>query len=176
MQTWRRGLKRVRGFFAFAETTPYQPRGVLLGQQTSDSCVPACCRMLLLDHFPSLHADYQFSESFLRTALGTDIEVTYISNIPRLFQQVGFSMPYMFSASVTVEQLIEAITNAPIIVRVTIEGDEQGHVVIVEEIKDDRVAIRDPLPEGSGSAYRISWQTFCAAWQARKTGLGQAVL
>lgn len=70
------------GFFAAVDTTPYQPRGVLIGQATDDSCVPACVRMLLLDEFPHLADDYRLSESFLRNALKTTGKGSSVAGVP----------------------------------------------------------------------------------------------
>jgi hypothetical protein len=67
---WRsRRLRRARGwFFAAAETLPYEPRGAVIGQARPDSCVAACCRMLLND------AGIEVPEAFIRAALRIDQE------------------------------------------------------------------------------------------------------
>jgi hypothetical protein len=39
-----------------------------------------------------------------------------------------------------------------------------AHAVLVDEITDEFVALRDPLPPGTGSAYRLPVQIFVQAW------------
>lgn len=128
--------------------------------------------MLLFDLFPERQQDYSYSESFLRAALTTNQRAP----VPELLRHLGNPLPYRYRKDVTRGELQRAILNAFVMVRVAGQDRADGHVVLVEEISDDFVALRDPLPEAQGSAYRISLNVFLTAWQAKKTGLGQAIL
>jgi ABC-type bacteriocin/lantibiotic exporter with double-glycine peptidase domain len=171
----RRIINRERGFFSFAETIPYQPRGVLIGQQTADSCVPACIRMVIFDQFPEKRDDYQSSESFLRTALHTDFRGTSLLKVPEIFLQLGISLRYEY-CTCSVEELKNSLQNAVALARVTKSNPKEGHLLLVEKFTDDYVAIRDPLPEGEGSAYLVPIDAFLKVWQSEITSLGQAIL
>lgn len=167
--------KREQGFFSFAETIQFKPRGVLIGQQTADSCIPACIRMMLFDQFPEKQDDYQFSESFLRTALHTDFRGTSLLKVPEVLSQLGISLKYEY-CTCSSEELKNSLHNAVALVRVTKSNPNEGHLLLVEEFSDDFVAIRDPLPEGKGSAYLAPIDVFLKVWQSEITSLGQAIL
>lgn len=77
------------GFFAAARTLPYRARGVLLGQDTPDSCVPACTRMLIYDLLPGAGERHIFSESYLRAAFETDTTGSEVSRIPEVLRGAG---------------------------------------------------------------------------------------
>ncbi|MGH9831867.1 MAG: hypothetical protein ACREBD_29220 [Blastocatellia bacterium] len=169
--------KRARGdgFFAAAETLPYWPRGVLLGQQTGDSCVAACCRMLLFDQFPELRNNYRYSESFFRTALGTDQEGSTISITPGVLQSFGLARTYVYRKDLVIEDLRNLVRLAPVIAIVEAGSVGRLHALVVDEISADLVAIRDPLVEIYGVAYKISLDSFLPHWLDLKTGCGSAL-
>jgi len=163
---------RGDGFFSAAETHPYLPRGVLLGQSTEYSCVPACTRMLILDHVPAARHDPNLSETFLRTQFQTDKEGSVIASIPAILRANGVELLYVYQSDLTFEQLRRALTYGDAIA--VLRDLQNIHVVIVEQITDDAVALRDPLPPGTGSAYWVALNVFLAAWQT--TGLGSAIV
>lgn len=171
----RRTTNLERGFFSLTKTLPYQASGVIIGQLTAESCVPACIRMVLFDLFPERRDNYQFSESFLRTALQTDYRGTSLAKVPELLDFLGVSLKYEYS-NCSVEELKSSLDNACAFVRVTKGNPNEGHLLLVEEITDDYAAIRDPLPEGKGSAYRVPINDFLESWKSKLTGLGQAIL
>ncbi len=167
---------RGDGFFAVKETLPYQPRGVLLGQKSEDSCVAACCRMLLLDQSPDSIDDHNFSESFLRAALKTDREGTIISRAPKVLREFGLAREYAYRRNLIIDELRKAVLFGSAIAIMRMVDDGEAHALIVEEISDEFVMIRDPLPETDGSAYRVSLDLFLSHWLKRKTGRGVAVI
>lgn len=167
---------RGEGFFAAVETRPYQPRGVLLGQATDDSCVPACARMLLFDQYTERASAYAFSESFLRGACATGRAGSVIARVPEILRQSGLRLPYHYRTDLTLAELQAAITRAFAIAVVRSQLPRAAHVVIVEEMTADDIAIRDPLPRGRGSAYRVPLAAFEASWLSGQTGLGSAVI
>ncbi len=170
-------MKRARGegFFAAVDTLPYQPRGVLLGQETENSCVAACCRMLLLDQFPTMRQDYRYAESFLRTALATDEDGSPIAMIPEVLRQFGLAQRYIYRRDFTLEELRSQTVVHSVIAVVNAKSGEDLHALIVDAVWADAVAIRDPLPEGRGSAYRVSLTVFLPRWLDSQTGCGGAV-
>lgn len=167
---------RGNGFFAAADTTPYQPSGVILGQETEDSCVAACCRMLLLDHLPEARSDYRFSESFLRTALGTSRESAGISLIPTILRSLGLTEEYVYRRDLTIEELREYVNLHPVVTVIRAVVGETFHALIIEALEDNFIAVRDPLPVGAGSAYLVSLSLFSSRWLNLKTRRGAAVV
>lgn len=167
---------RGEGFFAAAATFPYQPRGVLLGQETGDSCVAACCRMLLLDQWPEAKNDYRFSESFLRAALETDRNGSLIGRIPEALRNFGLPQKYLYRRDLTIEDLQDAMQLGAAIAIMQDVSEEGLHALLIEGISAYSVAVRDPLPIGSGSAYEVSLPVFLARWHQRESGAGWAVI
>lgn len=170
-------LKRARGegFFAAVDTHPYQPRGILLGQETENSCVAACCRMLLLDQLASANQNYRYAESFLRSALATDEDGSSITIIPDVLRQFGLSQQYVYRRDFTLEKLRNQAAAHSVIAVIKAKSEDDLHAVIVDAVLADAAAIRDPLPEGRGSAYRISLGIFLPRWLDSQTGCGSVV-
>ncbi len=163
---------RGAGFFSAADTRPYLPRGVLFGQSNEYACVPACARMVILDHVPEAMHDPNLSEAFLRTQFQTDKEGSVIARIPAILRANGVEAPYAYASDLTLAQLQHALTYGD---AMAVLRDVQNiHVVIVEQITEDAVTLRDPLPPGTGSAYWVDLEVFLTAWQ--RTGLGSAIV
>lgn len=159
---------RAKGwFFNQTKIFPYAPTGVVWGQGTQDSCVAACCRMLLEDHGQSQ------PEAFLRTALRVD-QGAYLSELPTVFRHFGLPITMVYRNKLTFEELRAAIHYGPAVVFVRAKNAE-GHALIVDSV-DDLIGIRDPLPQGKGKAYRITKDDFKAAWLRPHSRLGQAVI
>lgn len=163
------------GFFATQETLPYKPSGKLCGQETAESCVPACTRMLILDLVPQAEYQITYSESFLRQVFKTGKRGSSLRKIPEVLREAGMS-GYVYRKHLTFDALQRAVQESSVIVRLIGQTLEDGHVVIVDEISDDFVAVRDPLPIGQGTAHRVRLAHFLLAWQAKENGLGQAVV
>lgn len=167
---------RGDGFFAAMETAPREPRGVLVGQHTGASCAAACCRMLLLDSLQGAEDSLLFSESFLRAALATNSRGTVIARIPEVLHEIGLPAMYHYRQDLVIGELQKAVKAIPAIALVRASGDDEFHALIVEGIKGQSVDIRDPLPEGIGSAYRISLALFLSVWAGKKSGCGRAIV
>ncbi|MGH9844887.1 MAG: hypothetical protein ACREEM_39730 [Blastocatellia bacterium] len=148
----------------------------MLGQATDDSCVPACVRMLLLDNFPEKAGDYLFSESFLRMDFETEREGSVITRIPEVLRQRGLTRPYLYQTDLAVDDLRGSLARGFAIAIVRTLLPREAHAVIVEELTDDEVAVRDPLPQGKGSAYRIPLTEFLHFWLSAETQCGSAVV
>lgn len=171
----KRRRARGEGFFAAADTQPYQPSGIVLGQETPDSCVAACCRMLLFDHLPVRRQDYRYAECFVRTALETDQNGGVITLIPETLRQFGLPDEYVFYRGLTVEKLRELAVAKPVIALVQPDPAGKLHALLVDLVSDREVALRDPLPIGYGTAYRLALPVFLTCWLRGETGCGLAV-
>lgn len=163
---------RGAGFFGLADTKPYAPRGVLLGQSNEYSCVPACARMLIVDHWPAALDDQNCSEAYLRTQFQTVRQGSVIARIPAVLQAHGVAKSYVYRRDLTVDDLRHALTHGAGIA--VLRDSQNVHVVIVEQLTDEFVAIRDPLPPGCGSAYWVALEVFLSVWL--KTGWGSAIV
>jgi len=164
------------GFFAGIDTRSYAPRGVLLGQAADDSCVPACVRMLLLDEAPERIDDYQFSESFLRARLETTSKGSVVSSIPFVLQDMGVIQPYIFRTDMTLDDLRRSVQSGYAIVVLRTDFPKTVHVMLIEELTDEMVAVRDPLPMGQGSSYMVELAAFLSAWEVGGSNTGCAVV
>ena len=77
-----------------------------------------------------------------------------------------------YASDLTLAQLRNALTHGDAMV--VLRDPQNIHVVIVEQITADAVALRDPLSPGTGSAYWVALEVFLTAWQ--RTGLGSAIV
>lgn len=162
---------RARGGIFAAETlAPYTPKGALVGQLTPDSCVAGISRMLLRDPVKDV------PEAHLRIALQTDRTGTDLHKLPAVLKQFGLSVHYVVREALSLEELVKAIIVGPGVVTVKVKRGSDLHAVIVDEIGEEWVAIRDPLPEGRGSAYRVRLNAFLRAWFYQEPGRGFAVV
>lgn len=144
------------------------------GQVTNDACVPAVCRMLIFDRSPQLERDINFSESYLRHFLNTDSEGSAVSSIPKALQLADIDT-YEFRDDLTLAQLREAVVRGFAVV--SVRGKSAGwHVLIVEQITREWVALRDSLPENKGSSYLLSLGDFKTAWLTQKNQRGIGVI
>lgn len=164
------------GFFATADTYSYQPRGILIGQATEESCVPACVRMMLLDEFPFLHGDYRVSESFLRNALETTRKGSSVANVPAVLHAMGATKSYIYRADLTLPELQKTAESYAAMAVLRTTFPQSAHVVLVEQVTETMVAMRDPLPLGQGSAYTVALPEFLKAWTNAASHIGCAVI
>lgn len=147
------------GFFARIDTRPYHPRGAVVGQVYHDSCVAACCRMLLRDQGRIV------GETMIRAALMADDKGAYLSAAVTALSRLGAEVSYVYCPELDVPGLRAAVGRGPAIVFLKDDPqDDVGHVVIVDEFKDDYVCIRDPWPLASGAAYAVSLAGFERVW------------
>lgn len=145
------------GAFAAEETFPYPEAKNLFGQNREDSCVAACCRMLLKDRGRDV------PEYLLRTAAN----VRPGEGASERDAEAGlraFQVAASFKDKLSFEQLQAATSEDPALVFVRTSFTNGLHAIIVDGFEGDRVKIRDPLPPGLGSAYRLAVITFIEAW------------
>ena len=166
---------RAKGFFAAFETGGYLPAGCLLGQETPDSCAAACCRMLLVDYLTNASGNYEFAESFLRDALKTSLKGTSLTIIADVLDDLGMPLRYVYREKLSLTELLRAVQRAPAVSFIKAENDDDYHAVLVDRITDEAVYLRDPLPTGRGTAYRIALSLFLTYWLTPGTQCGHAV-
>jgi hypothetical protein len=91
-----------------------------------------------------------------------------VPGLNTILENSGVSARYVYSSSVSLEELRSATSRGSAVVDVRVPagttGDHKIHAVIVDGIENNLVLIRDPLPEGAGSAYKISVDDFMKAW------------
>lgn len=171
----RKAKGKAKGnFFSDKATLPYAAKGVVRGQATNDACVPAVCRMLIFDRFPALETDINFSESYLRHFLNTDEHGSVIADIPKVLRLAQIN-EYEYRADLTLDDLSEALTRGLAVVGVRNKAIGY-HVLIVEQMTAEAVALRDSLPENQGGSYWIGLADFQTVWISPKTGRGIAVI
>jgi hypothetical protein len=155
------------GFFAQAETLPYQPSGRVIGQMTKESGVSANCRMLLQDE--GLDAP----EAYLRSALQTTWRGSDVPLVPEVLRQFGSVRRYVFWPDRSWAEFQEAVKRGPAMAMVSRpETPDEAHVLLVDAVEENLVAIRDSLPDGQGAAYRVSVELFWRRLVAGKDWLG----
>ena len=161
---------RGEGFFASVKTRHYDPPKSVFGQIHPDSCVAACCRMLLSDE------GLQVGEAFIRAALISDDQGSLLSTAPAALLQFSSAGDYIYQANLTVAELQIAVLNKPTIVFLKMPKMTAGHVVIVDRMVGERVFIRDPWPLASGSAYCVRLADFENDWLINDRKTGRAVV
>jgi ABC-type bacteriocin/lantibiotic exporter with double-glycine peptidase domain len=169
-RTGRNSGRARGGIFAAEPLTSYTPKGALVGQLTPDSCVAAISRMLLLDLVGAV------PEAHLRVALQTNHAGTDLHRLPPVLKKFGLPLRYILQEELSLEDLAKAVNAVPAIVTVKVRDGSDLHAVIVDEIDEEWVAIRDPLPEGHGSAYRVRLDAFLRAWFYRRPDKGFAIV
>ncbi|MDQ3687680.1 MAG: hypothetical protein M3430_19060 [Acidobacteriota bacterium] len=115
------------------------------------------------------------AESYLSNALKIE-EGAYLSSVPSVLRDFGLSKAYIYRDDLTLEELSEALTRATVIASIKRPRDMDAHALLVDALDDGWVWIRDPLPKGSGSAYKVSSATFSQVWLRRKTRYGIALI
>lgn len=157
------------GVFATEETLPYAPPGKVVGQMKPDSCVAATCRMVIYDS-----SSNDIPESYLRDATKVvEDEGTFLRDAVEALAYFG--VPARYESSVSLEELKAVTENGPAIVSVATPTTGGRHALIVNGFEDDYALIRDPLPEGQGSAYKVNTEVFMRAW-TKGNATGQAVI
>jgi ABC-type bacteriocin/lantibiotic exporter with double-glycine peptidase domain len=125
------------------------------------SCVAACARMLLKDF------GVEQPEAYIRAAIGVDaLEGGYLSNVPAGLKDLEFPREARYHERLTLPELRwHTATNAAL-VGVKLEG-YGFHALVVDGFEGDDVRLRDPLPVGTGSSYKVGQEYFCEAWQGK---------
>lgn len=149
------------GAFALEETFPYEEARNIVGQMTGSSCVAAACRMLLND----IGHEY-IPEAYIRDATNVvQGEGTALSNASKALNLYDISADY--KPQLSIDELQAATNNGAAIVSITTETTGGSHALLVDGFEGNQVLIRDPLPEGQGSAYKVDIDTFTRAWTGK---------
>lgn len=125
--------------------------------------------MLLVD------AGIEQPEAFIRDALKSN-EGAFLSLVPETLSAFGLPTKYEYRRDLTIEQLRAAINGHSAIVYVAKLGEIFGHALVADEITDDWIGLRDPLPINLGRAYGVALAEFLQLWLDPQTGFGRAVL
>lgn len=152
---------RLRGAFTIDKVFPYDQSPQIFGQGTADSCVAACCKMLLNNQ--------TIPEAYLRIAVNVvKDQGANLQDVPNTLKIFDSSVSYRYKADLSLDELVIATEKGPAMISVKTSIIGHGyHAVIVDRVEAQMVLIRDPLPQGSGSAYKITLETFKQAWTGK---------
>ena len=118
----------------------------------------------------------EIPESYLRSILKTDWTGTDLREIPKALKFIGAKHDYIFARLDAIEELKNKSQQFPSIAAVKVASAIDYHTVLIDEISDDFVCVRDPLPLGQGKSYKIKTDEFTAAWLQKKSGGGLAIV
>jgi ABC-type bacteriocin/lantibiotic exporter with double-glycine peptidase domain len=142
------------------EYTPPPPQAVY-PQAHGGSCVAACVRMILRDH------GFDQPEAYIRDAVGVDaLTGGYIAKVPDGLTDLEFPRPARYQERTTLPELQVFVATNAAIAGVKLEG-YGSHALVVDGFAGDYVCVRDPLPVGAGSTYRVHQDDFCRAWSGK---------
>ena len=130
---------------------------------------------VVLDQLPEAGHDLYYAESALRAAFETDEDGSTIALIPAVLREYGASAPYVYREQMTEMELRRAVRRHPLIALVPARRNVDYHALIVDKVEAEMVAIRDPLPTGEGTAYRLPLRLFLLRWLDRSGECGLAV-
>lgn len=148
-----KGIDSLFSFFDESEQMPYSSPHNLIGQINDDACVAACARMILADF--GINAPESYLASALETKRGA-----YLSKVPRVLKEFGLKDNYEWRKTLTISDLSKAVENGRSIVSLQRKDAKFGHSVIADDIIDEKVRLRDPLPTGQGKSYAVSLENF----------------
>lgn len=115
-------------------------------------------------------------EAFLRDALETNAEGAYLRQIPLLLSSRNIGVEFAYKKDLTFAKLREAVQKGAAAVGVRDIESVGAHAVVIEKIEADFVCIRDPLPLGSGAAYKLSVEIFLKYWHLPGKDFGLAII
>ena len=161
---------RGEGAFGGDETVPYNTDLNIFGQMTRDSCIAASCRMILKE-------GESIPEAWVRIATKVDAgEGAFLRDVPDALRQFDEAADYIYKEALSFDELMAATEkgSAMVTLRTSVTGHGR-HALVVDGFEDGMVLIRDPLPEGEGSAYKVTIETFRRAWEDQ-SGNGKAII
>ncbi|MCC7118992.1 MAG: hypothetical protein IT310_10745, partial [Anaerolineales bacterium] len=137
---------------------PYLPDGDIVGQLFDYSCVAASCATILND--PSL-------QEGIIEIVGTDsASGVGIQNAVTALNQYT-NKKYIYVDTINLTDLKKYLENGPAIISINTSG--LNHAVVVDNITSDGYfLIRDPLPVGSGSSYKIQGADIWNYWRRER--------
>ena len=152
-----KGIDALFSFFAESEQISYQSPHKLIPQFSKYTCAAACARMLLADF------GIDAPESYLASALDTS-DGAFLSKVPEVLKEFGGKTDYEWRNNLTITDLSKAIKSGSAIVLLQRKNTNYGHALIVDDIIDAEIRLRDPLPIGQGKSYAVSLETFAEGW------------
>ena len=152
-----KGIDSLFSFFAESEQLPYQTPHRLIAQFSRDTCVAACARMILADF------GIDAPESYLASALETD-GGAYLSKVPQALKTFGLNVNFEWKKTLTIAELSKFLKHGRAIVFLQRKNEEFGHSVIADDIIDEEIRLRDPLPRGQGKSYAVTLEKFSSVW------------
>ena len=166
MKKTERGIDSLFSFFNDDEKLPYLANHKVIAQFNKDACVAACCRMILND------SGLDAPESYLASALQTK-RGAFLSRVPQVLKDFRLENRYQWRSNLVFEDLQRAIKCGKAIVSVKRQNAFYGHALIVDDILDTEVRLRDSLPIGQGTSYAVNVENFLEVWLSYKlTGSG----
>lgn len=156
METSDKGFELLFSFFDESDQIAYQTPHELISQSNNDSCVAACVQMVLTDF--GIYESQNYLASALETRRGA-----FLSKVPsvlREFEITGFQ----WQKNLTLTALLNSLESNSAIVSLQRKNTKFGHSVIADDIIDDTMRLRDPLPRGQGKSYAVALETFMGVW------------
>ncbi len=157
LKTKVKGIDSLFSFFVESEQRPYLSAHKLIAQFNTDTCAAACARMILADF------GVDAPESYLASALETE-SGAFLSKVPEVLKQFGGKSIYEWRNNLTIADLSEAVKTGRAIVLLQRVNAKFAHALIVDDIIDAEIRLRDPLPIGQGKSYAVSLKTFTEVW------------
>ncbi len=166
MQTTDKGFELLFSFFAENEQIEYQTPHELVPQNSDDTCVAACVRMILNDF--GIFAP----ESYIASALETS-DGAFLSQSPQTLKDFSLSQIYEWRKDLNLSDLSKSLKQGNAIVSVKRKGEIFGHALVVDAIFDSEIRLRDPLPRNEGQSYAVTVETFSEVFfRNGETGFG----
>lgn len=166
MRTTDKGFELLFSFFAENEQIEYQTPHELVPQNSDDTCVAACVRMILNDF--GIFAP----ESYIASALETS-DGAFLSQSPQTLKDFGLSQIYEWRKDLNLSDLSKSLKQGNAIVSVKRKGEIFGHALVVDAIFDSETRLRDPLPRNEGQSYAVTVETFSEVFfRNGETGFG----
>ncbi len=152
-----KGIDSLFSFFDESEQIPYLSAHKTIAQFNADTCAAACARMILADF------GIDAPESYLASALETE-SGAFLSKVPKVLKDFGGKPAYKWRNNLTIDDLSEAVKNGRAIVLLQRRNAKFAHALIVDDIINAEIRLRDPLPIGQGKSYAVSLKTFTKVW------------
>ena len=152
-----KGIDSLFSFFDESEQKPYLSAHKIIAQFNEDACVAACARMVLEDF------GIDAPESYLASALETE-GGAYLSKVPQVLKDFGVKNNYEWRTDLTIADLSKAVKTGRAIVLLQRKTAKFAHALIVDDIINTEIRLRDPLPIGQGKSYAVSLETFTEVW------------
>ena len=93
--------------------------------------------------------------------------------MPNVLKEFGLTRSFKWRKKLTFDELTEAVKRGRAVVSVKRKGDLFGHALVIDDIINNEVRARDPLPLGQGKSYAVKIERFLEAWlRAADTGTG----